>query len=167
MDAQSAQVRLFERIKRQLPANRSLPEEVASLLGVGTDSIYRRIRGEKLLDLGELLTLAKHFKLSMGGLLEQGGADHLFTGRFVDGTDFTFQAWLSSIIEQLELASEGKDPVFIFQAKDIPLFHHFQVTELAQFKFFFWRKTILRQSSPELVKFDLKHKDEHLLALGR
>ncbi len=158
---------LFKRIKELLPAHISLSEEIASLLGVSSDSAYRRIRGEKPLDIGELRSLCSHFKLSLDALMGQNNGSHLFTGRFVNDADFPFHTWLSSIIAQLELALEGKDPTFIFQAKDIPLFHHFQVPELAQFKFFFWRKTILQQSGPELEHFDLERREKDLLALGR
>ena len=167
MDATTVQQDLFKQIKQRLPAHLSLPDETAELLGISVDSAYRRIRGEKMLDLAELRLLCAQYKLSMDAFMGGQGEAHLFTGRFISSTDFTFQNWLASILTQLELALEGKDPLFIFQAKDFPLFHHFQVPELTQFKFFFWRKTILQESGPELDRFDLQHRDEHLLALAR
>ena len=167
MNSTDLQQNLFERIKERLPAHLSLPEELASLLGVSADSAYRRIRGEKTLDIGELLLLCQHFRLSFDALMGQVKNNYLFTGRFVDEADFPFHEWLTSINVYLELALQGKDPTFIFQAKDIPLFHHFQVPELAQFKFFFWRRTILQQHGPELEHFRLDQLDERLLALGR
>lgn len=167
MDAPIVQQDLFKQVKERLPMHVSVPEEVATLLGISVDSAYRRIRGEKLLDLAELRLLCTHYKLSLDAFVGGESENHLFAGLFVNDSDFNFHTWLTSIKAQLELALESKEPTFIFQAKDFPLFHHFQVPELAQFKFFFWRKTILQESDPGLDRFDLQHRDEHLLALAR
>lgn len=168
MDPIALQQELFKHVKGLLPQHLSLPEELASLLGISADSAYRRIRGEKPLDMGELALLVRHYHLSLDGLFGQQSGAFLFGGRFVDGKEFTFQAWLTSLYDQLEQVAAGREQArFIFQSKDIPLFHHFQVPELAHFKFFFWRKTILQEEGPDLSHIDLQLRDEPLLALGR
>ncbi|MBL0036991.1 MAG: hypothetical protein IPP26_14855 [Flavobacteriales bacterium] len=167
MSPAELQQTLFKQVKERLPAHVSLAEELASVLGVSADSAYRRIRGEKPLDLGELALIARKYRVSVDGLLGQQAGGFLFSGNFVDDKDFSFPIWLASLNEQLAFAAEGKDTTFIFQSKDVPLFHHFQVPELALFKFFFWRKTILQQEGPDLAHFDLAQRDEALFALGR
>ncbi len=168
MNASELQQALFRQIKERLPAHLSLADEIGSRLGVSADSAYRRIRGEKLMDIGELQLLAAAFGISVDALFAQAPGNVVFRGRFVGEEDFNFAAWLTSVNAQLELAAEGGErTTFIFQAKDIPLFHHFQVPELALFKFFFWRRTILRDERFQAERFDLRHTDEELLALGR
>lgn len=167
MNAAELQQALFRQVKESLPPHLSLAEELAALLGVSTDSAYRRIRGEKPLDLGELAVITRKFRLSVDGLIGQHAGGFLFQGPFVDGKEFTFTAWLNSLNRHLEEAASGKDTTFIFQSKDIPLFHHFSSPELSIFKFFFWRKTILQEDSPDLQALDLSIRDEALLALGK
>jgi hypothetical protein len=167
MTTAELQQNLFKQVKERLPAHVSLAEELASLLGVSSDSAYRRIRGDKPLDIGELAVIARKYRVSVDGLIGQQAGGFLFSGHFVDDKDFSFSVWLTSLNEQLEHAADGKDTTFIFQSKDVPLFHHFQVPELAMFKFFFWRKTILQQEGPDLVHLDFAKRDEALLALGR
>ncbi|HEX2617513.1 MAG TPA: helix-turn-helix transcriptional regulator, partial [Flavobacteriales bacterium] len=167
MSGNALQLALFKQIKARLPAHLSLAEELATLLDVSADSAYRRIRGEKPLDIQELALLAKHFGLSIDGLIGQQAGGFLFTGPFVEEEQFSFAQWLSSLNAQLELAADGPASTFIFQSKDVPLFHHFQVPELSLFKFFFWRKTILQLEGAELDRFDLAVRDEPLLALGK
>ena len=167
MDPVLLQQSLFKLVKEQLPPHVSLAEEVASVLGVSSDSAYRRIRGEKPLDLGELATLTGKYRISFDGLVGQRTGGFLFSGQFVNEHEFSLSAWLTAMNEQLERVADSKDGVFIFQSKDIPLFHHFQQPELAFFKFFFWRKTILQQEGPDLVHLDLAQRDATLLALAR
>ncbi|MBL7940063.1 MAG: helix-turn-helix domain-containing protein [Flavobacteriales bacterium] len=168
MDAAGLQQALFKQVKERLPQHLSLPEELASMLGISADSAYRRIRGEKPLDISELAMISNRFGISLDGLLGQQQGNFVFNGRFVGSGDLSFSEWLSSVLGQLELAAQGKEKtVFVFQAKDIPLFHHFQVPELALFKFFFWRRTILRDTQLQSSRFKLSDRDDELLALGR
>jgi len=167
MNNTELQQALFKQVKERLPVHLSLAEELAALLGISADSAYRRIRGEKALDLGELAVVAQKYRVSLDGLIGQQAGGFLFSGHFVDNADFSFPDWLASLNAQLEMAADGKDTTFIFQSKDVPLFHHFQVPELAAFKFFFWRKTILQHVDPALDRLDLAMRDEGLLAQGR
>lgn len=167
MNTTELQQRLFKQVKERLSAHVSLADELASVLGISADSAYRRIRGDKPLDIGELAEIVRKYHVSVDGLIGQQAGGFLFSGHFVDDKDLSFPAWLASLNEQLQYAADGKDTTFIFQSKDVPLFHHFQVPELAMFKFFFWRKTILQQEGPDLVHIDFTQRNEALLALGR
>ncbi len=164
MAPDSVQRSLFKQVKAILPTHLSLPEEVAQLLGVSSDSAYRRIRGEKLMDIGELMQVAARYGISLDALLAQAGKAFVFQGRFVGSTDFGPAEWLQSMNVQLEQIASLPDPVFIFRAEDIPSFHHFQIPELALFKLFFWRRTILNDPAFRSKRFDLHDKDDTLLA---
>jgi hypothetical protein len=62
---------LFALIKNQLPVNISLVNKIAELLEISNDSAYRRLRCETLLNIGEVMLLCNHFKLSIDALNTQ------------------------------------------------------------------------------------------------
>lgn len=167
MTPTTIQQALFKQVKDRLPPHLSLPEEIAQLLGVSADSAYRRIRGEKLMDLGELTIIARRYGLSLDALTAEGGKAFVFNGRFIGGSGFSFADWLRGMDEQLNMIASLPEPSFIFRAEDIPSFHHFQIPELALFKFFFWRRTILNEPAYRNKRFDLAERDEEILALAR
>lgn len=167
MNSIKLQQQLFSQIKENLPGHLSLPDEIAGLLGVSNDSAYRRIRGEKALDINELELISKKYAVSFDALFQQQSGGYMFRGQFVSEADFKLKDWLSSMLMQLEMAYNGPAPEFIFQAKDIPLFHHFQIPELAMFKYFFWRKAIIQEPGFEKKMFSSKDREEDVIALGR
>lgn len=161
------QQNLFKQVKERLPAHLSLSEELASMLGISADSAYRRIRGEKAMDLGELVQVCSAYGISLDALMGGGQGRFLFSGRFVGGADLPFPDWLTGMSAQLEQIAAAKDAVFVFRAEDIPTFHFFQIPELTQFKLFFWRRTILGQADFQNQRFSLAERDEDLLAKAR
>ena len=54
MEYHQNQRKFFEKLKEDYLGKMSLPEELAQLLDISTDSAYRRIRGEKLLHFNEI-----------------------------------------------------------------------------------------------------------------
>src|SRR5256885_2431958 len=63
------QISLFQYIKTVVPANLSLVDEVADVLGVSNDSAYRRIRGEKEISFEEIQKLSNRVKISIDQVL--------------------------------------------------------------------------------------------------
>ncbi len=167
MTAAELQQSLFQQVKERLPAHLSLAEEVAALLGVSADSAYRRIRGEKLMDIGELQLLARQHGISLDALLATPAGNRIFRGDFVGDGALTVTRWLEGMHDQLAQLASAPDPVFIFRAEDIPTFHYFQFPELTLFKLFFWRRTILDLPAFQNRRFDLTDKEDELLAAAR
>jgi hypothetical protein len=167
MNPVAIQQALFVLVKERIPAHLSLPDELAALLEISADSAYRRIRGEKIMDLGELAIVCRRFNLSVDGVLSFGGASAVFSGSAVGSELLPFTAWLKGMNTQLEQIADTKECAFIFRAEDIPTFHHFQFPALAQFKLFFWRRTILNDPAFQTRSFDLDDRDEDLLAIAR
>lgn len=167
MNTAAIQQVLFKQVKERLPAHVSMPEELASLLGISADSAYRRIRGEKTMDLGELALVCSTYRLSLDALVAQSSGQFVFTGRFVGSDDLPFATWLAGMNAQLEQIAGAKNAVFIFRAEDIPTFHYFQFPELTQFKLFFWRRTILDLPEFRQRRFSLAEREDDLLAMAR
>jgi len=130
-------------IKDSLPKNLSLADELAEVLDVSKDSAYRRLRGETTLSLSEIQKLCNHFEVSLDTLLSASNDSVTFQYRSIDGIEFTFEDWLHSILANLQMINQFEVKELIYLAKDIPPFHHYQFPKLAEFKNFFWLKTVL------------------------
>ena len=59
----------FETLKSEINPNIRLADAVSEILGVGSDSAYRRLRGEKELTLSELVKLCSRFNMSLDSIL--------------------------------------------------------------------------------------------------
>jgi hypothetical protein len=144
MRANEIQSEIFRQAKNKLLANQSLAETIAGLLGISTDSAYRRIRGEKPIALDELQLVCAHFNISLDSLLQIQNDAFLFFGKNIDHLNFRFDEYMTGILKHLLWCNSLTQRKFYHESKDIPLFHHYISIEMAAFKYFFWMKTILQ-----------------------
>ena len=134
------QVKFFDLIKKELPANLALVEVVADLLGVGTDATYRRIRGDKPLDFEEIVKLCKHFQISFDSLVGIKSA-HQFDCIYrpinlsIPNEYGNYMFDLSKSVAKLRTYEDSN---IITSASDIPLFHLVFYKELRFFKLYTW-----------------------------
>jgi len=150
MNSADLQRELFSNLKKRLPQHISLVDEIADLLEISNDSAYRRMRGDKPLTLGEIQKLCSHFMISFDRLFHLDTDITLFTDKAITSERVDFDTYLQSIIDQMQKVNSFREKKMYYTAKDVPVFHYFLHPEIAAFKFFFWRKTIL--NSPELQK---------------
>ena len=138
----SLQVYFLNRIQERLPSNLLLVDQISSLLGISTDSAYRRLRGETALTLDEAGKLARHFKVPLQDGADEGSDAVAFNKVSINALPGGFGEYLSTTLSLFEGISRAKDKRGIYAAKDIPLFYYFLFPELARFKLMFWLKTI-------------------------
>jgi hypothetical protein len=150
------QAQFFQYLKSLLPIHTSLAEEIADLLKISNDSAYRRIRGEKPLDLYEIKKLSEHFNISLDQVLNLNTNSIVFQGNLNKYDHDAFDNWLEDMVKQLEMVYAHKSRHIYFLVKDMPPFYHLYHDELANFKFFFWKKSILHYESLKGVKFSLR-----------
>lgn len=157
---------LFNQIRQKLPPNYSLVEEISDLLDISNDSAYRRIRGEKALSLSEIKTLSNHFSISLDALFHLETGNVVFTSFPIgpDGNDI--KKWLQVILADMQRIHAAKDKLIMYSAKDPPLFHYFQIPEIAAFKTFFWQKTLLGFPEFHDRNFSLSEYDTEIQELG-
>ncbi len=154
-DPKTIQQTLFQQIKNALPAHQSLADEVAELLQVSNDSAYRRIRSETMLTLDELVLLCSRYQLSADSLLQVNSNTILFSGQQTDFSNFKLEQHLQYILAQLQHLASFSNCRMYYLAKDVPVFHYFNFSELAAFKFYAWLKTILHNTEYNNKKFVL------------
>ncbi len=149
------QQNIFSSIKAILPANLSLVDEVADLLGMSIDSAYRRIRNEKSLSIEEVVLLCKKYNLSLDAQMHLDNNSVIFLNTKTNKADISFTHHLKNVLLQIQQLANTPNSLMHYFAKDVPLFHYFQFNELAAFKFYAWKNTILKSSgSPK--KFALR-----------
>lgn len=143
MNKTDIQHNFFETIRSSLPKNISLADELATVLNISADSVYRRMRGEKMLSLEEVQLLCNHFKISIDEALGLQTNTTTFSGRFLDAHTFNLDKYLQDMLEQLSLIKNLPNKELMYFCKDVPIFQYFMFPELAAFKFFVWMKTLL------------------------
>lgn len=153
MEPFEIQNRIFERIKQQLPSSTSFVDELAFQLNISNDSAYRRIRGEKMLTLEELIKLGEAYHISFDSMVQNGLSNITFNYRSIDA-NISFEEYFNSILGNLRLISGFEKKELIYVAKDLPLFKYFDYPNIAAFKLFFWYKTILGNPELQNSKFD-------------
>ena len=144
MNINEIQQQLFQIIKNKMPAEASVPDAVAKLLNISSDSAYRRMRNEKQLSFEEVYFLASHFKISLDQLMNISTSGILFQGNYVNEKTYGFEQYLGGMLHTMAYFNSFKNKEIYYSCKDMPLFNHFLVREVAAFKWFFWLKTYLQ-----------------------
>jgi transcriptional regulator with XRE-family HTH domain len=157
MNAAELQQELFQVIKGNIPDHLSTTEEIAKVLDVSVDSVYRRMRGEKTISLDELHLLCSHYKISLDQLMRIETGSFLFQGNIQDEKTFRYEAYLGSILKNQAYFNTFKEREFYWLGKDIPIFHHFLFREIAAFKYFFWTKTLYNSPSLANASFSFNY----------
>ena len=166
MEPDSIQSSFLEHVRQKLPSNISFADELAEVLNISRDSAYRRIRGETLISLDEVKKICTHYKISLDNLLASTSEMVSFHHRAIDANRFTFEMWLKSVLDNLQMINSFPNKELIYSAKDVPLFHYFHFPELAAFKMFFWMKSYHNYPQYANENYSSKHISKDLLAIG-
>lgn len=162
---EAVQKELLNRVKSR--SSEKLVDVLCDALNLSIDASYRRIRGEKLLDLSEIIVLCNKFNISIDDMLSVAG--NVKTVQFVfpfKDLDFDFTDYLKSVLQNLTMVKENNGHIY-YSAKDLPLFHCFQSELLTKFKIYYWLKTMLSRRDLIGVKFDDFKLEDEQMELGK
>ncbi len=157
---ESIQIAFLEEVKRRLPSQFSFVDELAELLSISRDSAYRRIRGETVLSLDEAKKLCERFGVSIDAFFSPSANLIPFMDRS-PAANYSLEQWLSSIYRNVEMLTE-----MTYAAKDIPVFHYLRNPDYAEFKMFFWQKTIIENPDFKNLKFEPGVISKEMVQLG-
>lgn len=139
----NTQKELFDIIRKKLPSNLRLADVVGDLLKIGSDSSYRRIRGEKELTLSELTKLCNHFNISVDTILGNQKNNVTFKYNPLDLTDLNnYRIYIKQFTQSVNALSNAKEKVIYYTAEDIPIFHFLSFRELTFFKVYVWYNAV-------------------------
>jgi len=153
MESGNIQLRFFQHIKAALPSNISFVDEIADLLNISNDSAYRRIRADKPISFDELQKLCIHYKVSLDQFLNLRSDSFIFSGRLDNDAAFKFEDWLLEILKQFSIINSFEKKHVYFLSKDFPFYLHFQIPELAAFKYFVWMRNFMSHKAGRGDKF--------------
>ena len=142
MDKKSIQKKLLAIVKDVSPINASYIEELADLLQISSDSIYRRLRGETDLTAEEAAIICEHYRISFDNLISVNDNSVSFNFKSIHSEE-DFLAFFVRMHKDLQAINKGQTPMVTFAAFDIPLFHHFMFPLLTEFKMFSWMSSVL------------------------
>ena len=83
--------------------------EIATLLGISTDSAYRRMRGEKTVTLDELHALCSHYQVSLDKIMNVQTKGIVFQGEYLDKNTFRFEAYLLNMQNNMAYMNSFKE----------------------------------------------------------
>ena len=139
----SEQVIFFDKIKKVLPSNQVLVNEVSELLNIGYDAAYRRIRGAKLLDFDETLKLSRHYGISLDLVTNVTQKNQLIcTYLPMDRNPENYLSFINSVLKISEKTSISNNSEIIMSCVDIPIFNFLEYEALTNFKIFSWAKSV-------------------------
>lgn len=142
---------LFNQIKEL--CKDKLVEEISETLNISPDSAYRRIRNEKALTIDEVVRLCQKYNLSLDAYIGIVNKIKVVPFLFPFKTqDFDFKDYLQSILKNIQMVLNENGTIY-YSAKDLPMFHCFQIPELAKFKVYYWLKTMLSRKEMVAVKY--------------
>ncbi len=142
-----SQVDFFKKIKDTLPAKISLVDELADLLGITNDGIYRRLRGETQLSFTEIQKICTHFKMSFTPDIKEANRNVNFEYSRLGSDDSSFSDYLTGLCDKLSTIGSLQNSKAVFAAESLPLFYHFLYPELTRFKIYFWSKAVMNIST--------------------
>lgn len=166
MNKENIQSSFLNQVRSKLSPSLSFADELAELLNISRDSAYRRIRGETLLSLDEVKKMCDHFRISLDDALSPSSEVVTFQIRALNTENFSFEKWLRSIYEKLNMISQFSEKEVIYHAKDLPIFHFFQYPLLSAFKMYFWQKFFVRHPENGSEKFNPSSISQDTLSLG-
>jgi len=161
------QQELFKVVKAKIPDHLSAADEIGKILAISPDSAYRRMRGEKPVTIDELNKICTHYKISVDQLMNIQTDAFLFFGKLVNPKNFSFNEYLSSMMELMMQMQNFRSKELIYLSKDIPFFHHFLSRDLAAFKYYFWMKTLFHFPEFANKKFSLDDYPEESFTKGK
>lgn len=128
---------LFERIQQ----TGATAHDLAKTLNLGLGAVYKRLKGETLLDIGELALLAEQYNLSLNGIFQPEKGKVSFEFPAMRRSVTQLEQYLSSILELLNWAQRLPDIQVYYSTAEIPVFHYMHFPELCAFKLYMWNRT--------------------------
>lgn len=144
----------IQKLKDMLPQHVGLAEEMSDVLGISTDSAYRRIRGETDLSIDEVYLLAKKYAISVDSVFSNLGDTVTFTYTKLIDDPHHFDHYLSRILNHLRTVNTFDDRKIFYVAEELPMFLSFYSKKLTEFKLFYWQRSVLNVPAYQGKKFE-------------
>jgi DNA-binding phage protein len=148
------QLAFIDLLKQAVPPHLNLAEEIAAILDISSDSVYRRLRTETDFSLEEVMKLVEELNVSLSDLMATRTNTVAFRVNNLNGESHSFTSYLKTLYGDLQWINQWEQPEIIYAAEDLPVFYHFFFPNLLKFKMIYWNKSIL--GSTELQSLNVE-----------
>lgn len=163
----SIQKEFLQKIEDLTPKDSSLVFELSELLEISTDSAYRRMRGETLLTIDEIVKLCNHYNVSFDAFSK--AETNMVTFRYTnpEPVSGSFLEYLTKMHEDLIRINSHPEPRIVYAAEDIPVFFHYGYDNISAFKIFYWLKSIVNVPELSAAKYNPSLIDPAILEVSK
>jgi len=162
----SVQDIFIQKLKESLPPSIGIAEEIGELLNVSIDSAYRRIRGETELSLNEIHKITKKYGISLDNIFSNLGDTVTFTYTKLTDSETNFEKYLCRLYKNLKTMNSFSEKKLFYVAEELPIFYSFYTKKLAEFKLFYWQRSVLNLPNLQGAKFEFGIISKHLVELA-
>ncbi|MBU1718076.1 MAG: hypothetical protein KKA07_03290 [Bacteroidetes bacterium] len=145
----------------------SLADELSDLLGISTDSVYRRLRGETALSIDETAMICRHFHIPPESIISASSGTVTFEYQSFGNQIVEFGKYLEDLRHDLRRIKQVPGMKIIYAAEDIPFFHHFQFKETSGFKMYYWMRSLMNVDSLQSAPFSIDLIPEDYYEMGK
>jgi len=139
---QNLQNYLFDTVLGKYPKKSDAISALSDLLGVGSDAVYRRVRGDSDLTPKEIGLIANKFKISVDSHIFNE-TDHIsFQFNPFVKIIKTFDDYLDDIHGDVRALGSIPDVMIYYASSEIPIFYYIAEPELFSFKLYVWGRSI-------------------------
>jgi hypothetical protein len=159
------QEKFVSRLKLAVPENMSLADELADLLNVSKDSIYRRLRCQSAFSIDEIGIISERYKISVDEIIkvDEEQVSFIFNPLYEEPAKFiNYMKWFGEYLTDLAKMPGSK---IIYAADDVPVIQNFNYPILSAFKSFYWSKSVLNIDLFEGKKFNPDYVSPELLEI--
>ena len=150
------QEQFIKYLKAKSLNNTSFVEEIASVLDIGYDAAYRRIKLKTSLSLEESVILAKHYNISLNKLFEVGNQNTIITTVSPQiNNEAELEVWFKQSKINLIPLTKLKSASILYSAKDIPIFYTLKDSYLTRYKIYVWLKDNNLEMAQNKISFDV------------
>lgn len=152
-EANQLQTYLLETIESRYPKRADAIEALATLLHIGKDGIYRRMRGDSVMSPDEMELLARTYNISLDTHVFRRSDAVMWSFNPFVKTVHTFEDYLQQVLTDANMINRLPNVEVMYATAEIPLFYYIFQPEIFAFKLYVWGRTTWRFDWLEKRKF--------------
>ena len=153
--AQHYQASMMKKIARMSGGKDHLLKWLQENLGMGRASAYRRLNGETLFDLEEIVMIISAFKIPVTELFESDKSILYFYQN--EKHPSSYEEWFASLDKDFSKLILQPNCKMYYSSTESPVFYYFHFNEFTHFKLYIWAKTIWQFEDLKDVPFSFKN----------
>ncbi|MCB0634057.1 MAG: hypothetical protein R2824_14430 [Saprospiraceae bacterium] len=132
---------LIDKILNRFPKKSQAAEKLMEVLSLNRDGVYRRLRGDTMLNAVEIQTLATHFDISLDSILSDKQGKVSFSYNRSEQPISSFLDYLQLINYQISLFVRQPNIHAHYTAREVPIFIYMMFPRLMALKLYIYGLT--------------------------